>query len=173
MSDQPQSEFRLRRGVVGRLFAGTPFQWVLTVVVVLHLLLIAIVSSFSSFATVAPAAAPGLVIWVIWLLGVFAVARTGSDGVHWRYYASHRYAWAEIEQLRFGARLTVAGRAAVGQALILVQVRGHEHLIAPAKDCGQPRLLEFGNALIALAAARQIPVSVDPSDQFWNGLDRG
>ena len=169
MIDQAGSTFRLRRSPAGRLFAGSPAQWVLTVVLLLDIALIALVSSAGSPATVLPAAAPGVVILVIWLLGVGASARADADGVRWRYYLAHHHRWNEIEQVRFGGRRTGPSVQAA-QAAILIKVGSREHPITPAYGCGRWRLVEFGDALIALAEAHQVPVSVDPADERWAGL---
>src|SRR6185437_1871863 len=131
MVDGTQTMIRLRRGAFARLFAGTPFQWILTVALVVEICLVALVSSFTSFGTVAPAIAPGVVIWIIWLAGVFASATADDDGIRWRYYRAYRFSWSEVELIRFGGRLTAAGMSTVGEAAIFVQVGGREHRIAP------------------------------------------
>jgi hypothetical protein len=173
MVDGTQTVTRLRRGAFARLFAGTPFQWILTVGIVLEVCLVAFVSTFTSFGKIAPALAPGLVIWIIWLAGVFAQATADGDGIRWRYYRPYRLAWSDVEQVRFGGRLAVAGMSTVGEAAIFVQVRGREHRIAPAAGCGRNRLLEFGGSLIRLADAKGVPATVTTGDTWWAPLQQG
>jgi hypothetical protein len=163
----------LRRGLFARLFAGTPFQWILTVAIVLDVVLVSFVLSFTSLGTVAPALGPALVPVLVWLVGVLASAAADLGGIRWRYYSSHRYAWSDVERLRFGSRLTVAGMATVGEAAIFVQVRGREHPIVPAYGCRRSRQLEFGDALIRLADTHGVAVTIAPDDAWWAALQPG
>lgn len=160
---------RLRRSIPGRLFAGSTFQFILTLAVLLEVFMIGVVISLGGVADLLPSLPAAAVFWVIWGMGLTAGAHADGDGVRWRYFRSHTYSWNEIDQIRFGGRL-VKGTAAINHAAILVSVAGREHPITPGFGCGRPRLVEFGNDLIALAAARGVPARVDPTDDRWDGL---
>jgi hypothetical protein len=160
---------RLRRGVGARLFGGSNFQLILTCGVVLNVVLLGVVASFDGLTQVLPAEAPALVWWVIWGMGVTAHAAADEAGVHWRYFLRHKYAWNEIDQIRFGGVLRGATPSA-GAPAILISVAGREHPVVPALGCDRTRATEFGTELTGLAGAHGVRAIATPDHAFWDGL---
>jgi hypothetical protein len=170
VSSPSASTARLRRSLFARLFTGFFLQQILTCALALELVLVVIVSTFGSAGTVLAATAPSLIFWVIWGFGVAGSAEADDTGLRWRYYAAHRYAWTEIEEIEFGGAI-VRGTTGLGRPVIRVVVGGRRHPVTPAYGCSRSQLAEFGRAVSALATAHGVAVRVTAyEDAVWGRL---
>jgi hypothetical protein len=87
-------------------------------------------------------------------VGATGWASMDETGVQWRYYATHRYAWNEIEQVALAVhRVSLA----TVRETIELQVHGRRRVVTPAVIAGRDRV-RFGRAVLAGAAARNIAV---------------
>lgn len=162
----PAAEVRLSRSLATRLFGGGNFQWLLTVVLVLYVALIVFVS-----VLIGPSTLLGLITVLIpgipWLFGVTAYARADNDGVHWRYYRPHTYAWSEIDQVEFGSVVRGGASSANRIPAVRVGVAGTSHPIAPSAGVGLPRLTAFARGLDALARTHGVPAGAAVVGNWW------
>lgn len=159
---------RLRRSLYARLYAGPPFQPLLTAGVLIQLVIVAALAWYGGLGTLLSAGAAGFLWPAAWLIGVTAHAEVDGAGVRWRYYRTGRLAWTDVERVRFGVRTTSA--IWTQRAAIWVRVGGRDHVIAPALGCSHAARTEFGRALVAQARAHKVRVEIPPNDPRWSGL---
>jgi hypothetical protein len=147
----------LDRTMPGRLWGGTRLQpLVLTFVVLGAVRIIGMAAGLIDDQSL-PLTWTAI-IWAVLVallfVGVTGWAAADDEGVRWRYYRTHQYAWSEIEQLCLDTK--VVGINAV-RYLLVVRAHGRRHQIVPAHMAG-PGRKAFARELAATAAARGIPV---------------
>jgi hypothetical protein len=156
---------RLRRGTAARLFAGSWFQAVLTVVLIADLAIAVVVGWFVG-TRVLLAIWPAIPFLLLWLIGLTAHAGIDDATVGWRYYRRYRVAWHDVESLQFG--ITRGATPSLAEPAIRIRAIGRTHTVVPAFGVRGQRLEEFARPLADLATRAGVAVDVDPNAPWWD-----
>ncbi len=144
---------QLQRSVFGRLFAGTPIQMMLT------LLLIALPIGFTQADT--RDAQPGRVVFaiavialvlILWLFGLTAYAKADDNGISWRAFVPRQFDWADVESI---ALVRARWSYYSNRAVLVVRAKGRKRTVWPA-SAALPNNVDFTDQLSAIAARHGI-----------------